>query len=84
MTATQQAARAALSEADRDLVDLYAPEYPQHAWSVVAAFVLADREPPHNMALTSKDSKIVQEHYAKYDPNGARAQNARIDSELGE
>ena len=60
-----------------ELVALYAEESP-HARNVIAAFVVAGEEPPHSIALTAKQSNVVQAFYASHDPNGSQAEWAKL------
>lgn len=70
MTNSALLARAKLDPDDAELVDVYAAEYPQHAYHVVAAFVLAGLEPPHAPAYSGTQARLIQDHYTKYTPNG--------------
>lgn len=66
------ASRAMLAPDEQALVDEYfISENPARLdYHVVAAFVLADREPPTQAGLSGADSKLVQDHYKLYRPNG--------------
>lgn len=77
---------AGVSQDDIDLIDAYydGENGHTHAWHVTAAYVLAGLEPPYTAAYTAGDQKIIQAHYAKYDPHGSRAANAKIDADLGD
>lgn len=77
----KQDPRGVYTDDERDLIDLYYPAHrADHAYHVVAAFVLNDMEPPHGGGYDARQAAIIRKHYDKYDPNGSRAEAAKEDS----
>jgi hypothetical protein len=59
-----------------EMIRLYVAET-AHAYHVCAAFVMAGMEPPRSRTgFSAQESKIIQDHYDRYEPNGPRTGDA--------